>query len=121
MTAGELAEHFDVSKPTMSGHFAVLREADLIDGNKRGAQLRINGVEHTVIGVVPTDFGFPQNHEIWTILRPELEPEAGLQVVGRMRTVQVVGAFPIDDVLTGRFVLESYDYETVEHRSSWPT
>lgn len=56
-----------------------------------GAQLRINGVEHTVIGVVPTDFGFPQNHEIWTIFRPELEPEAGPQVVGRMRTGTAVG------------------------------
>ena len=31
MTAGELSDHFEVSKPTMSAHFAVLREADLID------------------------------------------------------------------------------------------
>ena len=29
MTAGELCEHFPVSKPTMSAHFSVLREADL--------------------------------------------------------------------------------------------
>lgn len=31
MTAGELATHFSVSKPTLSAHFAVLREADLIE------------------------------------------------------------------------------------------
>ena len=36
MTAGEIAKHFAVSKPTMSAHFAVLREADLIDGEKVG-------------------------------------------------------------------------------------
>jgi DNA-binding transcriptional ArsR family regulator len=36
MTAGEIAGHFQVSKPTMSAHFAVLREADLIDGEKVG-------------------------------------------------------------------------------------
>src|SRR5688500_13937188 len=36
MTAGELSDHFSVSKPTMSAHFAVLREADLIDAAKQG-------------------------------------------------------------------------------------
>ena len=36
MAAGELAEHFVVSKPTMSAHFAVLREAGLIASEKQG-------------------------------------------------------------------------------------
>jgi DNA-binding transcriptional ArsR family regulator len=36
MTAGEIAGHFKVSKPTMSAHFAILREAELIDGEKVG-------------------------------------------------------------------------------------
>lgn len=36
MNAGELAAHFRVSKPTMSAHFAVLREAGLIASEKRG-------------------------------------------------------------------------------------
>jgi len=36
MTAGELADEFDVSKPTMSAHFAVLREAGLIESEKTG-------------------------------------------------------------------------------------
>ena len=31
MAAGELSDQFTVSKPTMSAHFAVLREANLVD------------------------------------------------------------------------------------------
>lgn len=36
MSAGALADAFDVSKPTMSGHFAKLRAAGLIQGESRG-------------------------------------------------------------------------------------
>ena len=36
MSAGELADCFDVSKPTMSAHFAVLREAGLVVSEKQG-------------------------------------------------------------------------------------
>ena len=39
MTAGELADHFPVSKPTMSAHFAVLQEADLIEAEKLGRSI----------------------------------------------------------------------------------
>jgi DNA-binding transcriptional ArsR family regulator len=39
MTAGELAEQFDVSKPTMSGHFAILAGADLIEADKQGRSI----------------------------------------------------------------------------------
>lgn len=35
-SAGELADHFPVSKPTMSAHFAVLREAGLVQSDKQG-------------------------------------------------------------------------------------
>ena len=35
-SAGELAQAFDVSKPTMSAHFAVLREAGLVTSEKQG-------------------------------------------------------------------------------------
>jgi len=30
MSAGQLSDQFNVSKPTMSAHFAVLKEADLV-------------------------------------------------------------------------------------------
>lgn len=36
MTAGDLAGHFDMSKPTMSHHFAVLADADLITRRREG-------------------------------------------------------------------------------------
>jgi len=36
MSAGELSEHFAVSKPTMSAHFSVLQHAGLIDAEKSG-------------------------------------------------------------------------------------
>ena len=35
-TAGDLADRFAVSKPTMSAHFSVLSEAGLIEGEKVG-------------------------------------------------------------------------------------
>lgn len=39
MTAGELSDHFDFAKPTMSAHFSVLREADLVEAHKSGKQV----------------------------------------------------------------------------------
>ncbi|MES2757689.1 MAG: autorepressor SdpR family transcription factor [Pseudomonadota bacterium] len=36
MTAGELAERFDMSKPGMSHHFAVLKEAGLVTARREG-------------------------------------------------------------------------------------
>lgn len=54
MTAGELADHFPVSRPTMSAHFAVLREADLIDAVKIGTtityQLKLSVLEDALLG-----------------------------------------------------------------------
>jgi ArsR family transcriptional regulator len=38
-TAGELARQFDMSKPSMSHHFAVLRQADLIASRRDGQQI----------------------------------------------------------------------------------
>jgi ArsR family transcriptional regulator len=37
MTAGELAGQFELSWPTMSGHFAVLREAGLVQADRSGS------------------------------------------------------------------------------------
>ena len=36
MTAGELAGRFDMTKPTMSHHFAMLKDADLIVSRREG-------------------------------------------------------------------------------------
>jgi DNA-binding transcriptional ArsR family regulator len=54
MSAGELADHFPVSKPTMSAHFAVLRQADLIEARKLGKtvmyQLKLSVLEDALLG-----------------------------------------------------------------------
>ena len=39
MTAGAIAEKFDMTKPSMSHHFAVLKEADLIIRRREGQQI----------------------------------------------------------------------------------
>jgi DNA-binding transcriptional ArsR family regulator len=39
MNAGELAERFDISKPSMSHHFTVLKLADLIASRREGQQI----------------------------------------------------------------------------------
>jgi DNA-binding transcriptional ArsR family regulator len=39
MTAGELAEHFPTTRPTLSHHFAVLKDADLIASRRDGQQI----------------------------------------------------------------------------------
>ena len=39
MTAGELASHFDMSKPSVSHHFAVLKNADLVATRREGQQV----------------------------------------------------------------------------------
>lgn len=39
MTAGELAKHFDISAPSMSHHFNVLRNAGLVTSRKDGQQV----------------------------------------------------------------------------------
>lgn len=39
MSAGELAGHFELSKPTLSVHFAKLREAELVAVERRGTNL----------------------------------------------------------------------------------
>ncbi len=38
-TAGELAQHFDMTKPSMSHHFTVLKQADLIASRREGQQI----------------------------------------------------------------------------------
>ena len=54
MSAGDLADQFDVSKPTMSAHFAVLKEADLVHAEKAGKSviyhLKLSVLEEALLG-----------------------------------------------------------------------
>jgi len=55
MTAGELAEHFDMAKPSVSHHFNVLKQADLIVSRREGQQIYY-GLNTTVVEDVLTTF-----------------------------------------------------------------
>ena len=61
MSAGELSDQFDVSKPTMSAHFAVLRDADLVHAEKAGKSviyhLKLSVLEDALLGFAGT-FGW---------------------------------------------------------------
>lgn len=54
MTAGELATNFDVSKPTMSVHFRVLKDAGLVRTERNGRSieysLRMSVLEEALMG-----------------------------------------------------------------------
>lgn len=58
MSAGELAGHFDLAKPTLSGHFAVLREAKLVTPEKTGTtiiyRLNVSVLEEALMALMDT-------------------------------------------------------------------
>ncbi len=58
MSAGELSDHFPVSKPTMSAHFAILQEADLVEAEKQGRsilyRLKMSVLEDALLGFAQT-------------------------------------------------------------------
>lgn len=58
MTAGALSDRFEVSRPTMSAHFAVLKEADLIHAEKSGKSityyLKLSVLEEALMGFAHT-------------------------------------------------------------------
>ena len=65
MNAGELAEHFPVAKSTLSAHFAILREADLIEAHKSGTvityMLKVSVLEEALLAFAETvGIGMPK-------------------------------------------------------------
>jgi DNA-binding transcriptional ArsR family regulator len=66
-TAGDLAERFDMSKPSMSHHFSVLKEADLISSRRDGQQIYYS-LNTTVVEDIVT--------RIWDLLGSDREKGA---------------------------------------------
>lgn len=56
MSAGEIAEQFNVTKSTMSAHFSVLKEADLVHTEKAGQSviyhLKLSVLEEALLGFI---------------------------------------------------------------------
>jgi DNA-binding transcriptional ArsR family regulator len=58
MHAGELAQHFPIAKSTLSAHFAILREADLVETSKSGTvityMLKVSVLEEALLAFAET-------------------------------------------------------------------
>src|SRR5262245_47653070 len=58
LSAGALSDHFEVSKPTMSAHFSVLLDADLIQAEKQGRtilyRLKLSVLEDALLSFAQT-------------------------------------------------------------------
>jgi ArsR family transcriptional regulator, arsenate/arsenite/antimonite-responsive transcriptional repressor len=78
MTAGELAEHFNLAKPTLSGHFAILKEADLIHADKAGTtityHLNLSVLEESLLALINT-FGISLTQAEDPYDAPEISPD----------------------------------------------
>ncbi|KGK81746.1 MULTISPECIES: autorepressor SdpR family transcription factor [unclassified Clostridium] len=55
MSAGEISEHFNMSKPSISKHLDILREAELITSEKKG-QFVIYSINTTILQEVLGSF-----------------------------------------------------------------
>ena len=65
MTAGEIAERFDISKPSLSKHLNVLENAGLISGEKKGQFIHYSLVPDNLVNTLN---GFVQ--EVCPVSRP---------------------------------------------------
>lgn len=86
-----------------------------------GRTIRIDGVPRQVVGVMPADFGFPVDHELWLPLRLDVgaprEVAAQVFVAGRLApgvTLQAAGSeiARLDDALRRRFPATNAAYTT---------
>ncbi len=48
LSAGEIAEHFETGRPTLSHHLALLKETDLVSSRREGQQM-IYSLNTTVV------------------------------------------------------------------------
>ena len=80
MSAGALAEEFSVSKPTMSAHFAILREAGLIASERHGKsivyELRVSVLEDAILSFAQA-FGWKMRRSKHSESIRSIEGESG--------------------------------------------
>ena len=63
LMAGELAEHFDISKPSLSHHLATLKSAGLVSDERRGQNI-VYSLNTTVMqDLIGWFLGFAQSSE----------------------------------------------------------
>ena len=78
-----------------------------------GKSIRVNGVPHTVIGVMPEGYAFPDNDAIWLPL--QIDPLVGkrsearhVEVVGKLRPGVTLDAVNAEVNVTSRRLAETY-------------
>lgn len=52
MTAGEISEYFDISKPSLSKHLSVLENAGLVTSEKKGQYVHYSLVEENLLNTL---------------------------------------------------------------------
>jgi DNA-binding transcriptional ArsR family regulator len=80
MTAGEIANRFDVAKPTISKHLSVLEGAGLVRSERRGQFIHYSLVEENLVNTLA---GFIQ--EVCPVARP-LRRESKAHAKARKKT-----------------------------------
>lgn len=65
LTAGEIADRFDITKPSLSKHLSVLENAGLIQGEKKGQFIHYSLVRDSLVNTLN---GFVQ--EVCPVSRP---------------------------------------------------
>jgi DNA-binding transcriptional ArsR family regulator len=65
LTAGEIAERFDITKPSLSKHLNVLENAGLIQGEKKGQYIHYSLVQDNLVNTLN---GFVQ--EVCPVSKP---------------------------------------------------
>lgn len=65
LTAGEIADRFDITKPSLSKHLSILENAGLIKGDKKGQFIHYSLVRDSLVNTLT---GFVQ--EVCPVARP---------------------------------------------------
>lgn len=65
MTAGEIADRFEISKPSLSKHLGVLENAGLVQGEKKGQYVHYSLIQDNLVNTLN---GFVQ--EVCPVARP---------------------------------------------------
>lgn len=80
LTAGEIAERFEMTKPSLSKHLSILENAGLIKGERRGQFIHYSLVQDNVVNTLN---GYLQ--EVCPFARPLLKESA---VLAKKKTVE---------------------------------
>ena len=65
MTAGEIAQRFDITKPSLSKHLSILENAELIESEKKGQYIHYSLVKDNLVNTLN---GFAQ--EVCPVAKP---------------------------------------------------